>query len=404
MKGALKKIAVMMHQAQPEANFAFEFWDGDRVGYGDLSRPGAVTLRLKSPRSAKQIIVNGFLGFGEAYMAGDLDLDGDFQELMRLGICTGFDQLPLSPWQKLLFWVQRLTARSTTNRACQNIAHHYERGDDFYSLYLDPTMTYSCAYFRSPGDSLEQAQRQKYEHIARKLLLKAGERLLDIGCGWGGMLIHAARCHGVNALGNTISRSQYEYVRQKITELNLENKMGVILEDYRSLTGKFDKVVSIGMFEHVGKEFIPVFMRKVNQLLSKGGLGLLHTIAKDAPSASDPWTWKYIFPGGYVPTLDEIVRELGRAGFTILDIENLRQHYARTLDLWAENYEHNVEQVRRMYDDAFVRMWRLYLHCASAEFKYGDLRLYQVLFSKGLNNDLVMTRDHVYAREGSNDL
>jgi len=138
----------------------------------------------------------------------------------------------------------------------------------------------------------------------------------------------------------------------------------------------------------------------VSQLLSKGGLGLLHTIAKDAPSGVDPWIWKYIFPGGYVPTLDEIVRELGRAGFTILDIENLRQHYARTLDLWAENYEHNVEKVRRMYDDAFVRMWRLYLHCASAEFKYGDMRLYQVLFSKGLNNDLAITRDHVYAREG----
>jgi cyclopropane-fatty-acyl-phospholipid synthase len=146
----------------------------------------------------------------------------------------------------------------------------------------------------------------------------------------------------------------------------------------------------------VGQKFIPVFMQKVDQLLSKGGLGLLHTIGKDAPSASDPWMWKYIFPGYYLPSSDEIIREMGMAGFSLLDVENLRLHYARTLDLWADNFERNVEKVREMFDDVFVRMWRLYLHCASAGFKYGELRLYQVLFSKGLTNDLPMTRDHIY--------
>jgi cyclopropane-fatty-acyl-phospholipid synthase len=399
MKGALKKIALMMHEAQPEANFGFEFWDGERVSHGDLSRPGAVILRLKSPSSGKRIVAHGFLGFAESYTAGDLELDGDLQELMRLGLCSGLDQTSLPPRHRLRFWVQRLMARNTCNRACQNIAHHYDRGDDFYALYLDPTMTYSCAYFQNPGDSLEQAQRQKYRHIARKLLLEPGERLLDIGCGWGGMLIHAVENRGVNAVGNTISRSQYEYARRKVKDLGLANQIEVVFEDYRRLTGKFDKLVSIGMFEHVGKEFIPVFMGKVSQLLNRGGLGLLHTIAKDLPSASDPWISKYIFPGEYLPTLEEIVREMGRAGLAILDIENLRQHYARTLDLWAENYERHVEKVRKMYDDTFVRMWRLYLHCASAAFKYGELRLYQVLFSKGLNNDLALTRDHVYAGE-----
>jgi cyclopropane-fatty-acyl-phospholipid synthase len=326
-------------------------------------------------------------------------LDGDVQELIRLGLCIGFDQIPLPPWKKLRFWLYGITHRNTGNNTCQNIAHHYDRGTDFYSLYLDPTMTYSCAYFRSPDDSLEQAQRQKYDHIARKLLLKPGEKLLDIGCGWGGMLIHAVRNYGVTAVGNTISRSQYEYARQKIKDLGLENEIEVIFEDYRNLTGQFDKVVSIGMFEHVGKAFIPVFMQKVSHLLNRGGLALLHTIAKDVHSAMDPWIWKYIFPGGYLPTLDEIVREMAGMGFSVIDVENLRQHYARTLDLWAENYERNVEKVRRMFDDVFVRMWRLYLHCASAEFKHGELRLFQVLFSKGLNNDLVMTRDHLYAQE-----
>ncbi len=191
-------------------------------------------------------------------------------------------------------------------------------------------------------------------------------------------------------------RSQVEHARSKIKDLGLADKIEVVCEDYRNLTGKYDKVVSIGMFEHVGQEFIPVFMQKVDQLLKKGGLGLLHTIGKDKASASDPWMWKYIFPGNYLPTPDEIAREMGMAGFSLLDVENLRLHYARTLDLWADNFERNVEKVRQMFDDAFVRMWRLYLRGASAGFKYGELRVFQVLFAKGLNNDLPMTRDHVY--------
>lgn len=397
MKGAFKRIATMFHQADPKASFAFEFWDGDRVCHGDPACPAAVTLRLGSREAARQVIAKGFLGFGEAYMAGDLEVAGDLQELLRLGLCSGFDQTPLSPWQKLLFRVYRMTTRNTCNRACLNVARHYDRGEDFYALYLDPTMTYSCAYFRGPDDSLEQAQRQKYEHIARKLLLKPGERLLDIGCGWGGMLIYAVQHCGVTAVGNTISREQHEYAGHRIKELGLEDRIQVVLDDYRNLTGEFDKVVSIGMFEHVGKEFIPVFMGKVSRLLKKGGLGLLHTIGKDAPSDTEPWMSKYVFPGYYLPTLDEILREMGKVGFSMLDLENLRLHYARTLDLWADNYERHVEKVRRMFGDVFVRMWRLYLHSASAGFKYGESRLYQVLFSKGLNNELAMTREHVYA-------
>ena len=186
--------------------------------------------------------------------------------------------------------------------------------------------------------------------------------------------------------------------RSKIRNLGLEDRIVVVCEDYRNVTGKYDKIVSVGMFGHVGQEFIPVFMRKVDQLLKKGGPGLLHTIGKDKASTSDPWMWKYIFPNNYLPTLDEIAREMGMAGFSLLDVENLRLHYARTLDRWADNFERNVEQVRRMFDDALVRMWRLFLRGASAGFQYGELRVFQVLFSKGLNNDLPMTRDHVYSQ------
>ena len=256
-------------------------------------------------------------------------------------------------------------------------------------------MTYSCAYFRSPEDTLEQAQQQKYEHICRKLQLQEGETLLDVGCGWGGMLIYAAQKYGIEGLGNTLSQHQYEYANRKIKEMGLQGQIEVVLEDYRHLTGKFDKFVSIGMFEHVGKEYIPDFMRKASELLNQGGLGLLHTIGKETDSSGDLWTTQYIFPGAYVPNLPEIAYYLGRTGLSILDVENLRMHYAKTLDLWAQNFEKNIEKVREMFEETFVRMWRLYLHASSAGFKYAENRLYQFLFSNGLNNQLPMTREHL---------
>jgi cyclopropane-fatty-acyl-phospholipid synthase len=222
---------------------------------------------------------------------------------------------------------------------------------------------------------------------------------LDIGCGWGGMLIYAAQKYGIKGLGNTLARNQCECAMRKIEELGLQNQIEVVLKDYREITGKFDKFVSIGMFEHVGKAFIPVFMDKISHLLKKGGTGLLHTIGKNTVSPSDPWTMKYIFPGGYIPNLPEIVREMGRSDFPIMDVENLRFHYGYTLDRWADNYEKNVEKVRCMFDESFVRMWRLYLHACSAGFKYGSSRLYQILFSKGLNNELPLTRKHLYQDE-----
>ncbi len=235
-----------------------------------------------------------------------------------------------------------------------------------------------------------------YEHIARKLILKPNESLLDIGCGWGGMLIYAAQKYGITGVGNTLSQNQYEYANRKIKELGLQDQIEVLYQDYRHLSGKFDKVVSIGMFEHVGKKFIPAFIQKVSDLLKTGGLGLLHTIGKDTPSSSDPWLCKYIFPGSYLPALHEITREMGEIGFSILDVENLRLHYAKTLEMWAENYEQNVEKVMELFNEAFVRRWRLFFNISIAGFKFGESRLFQILFSNGLNNSLPTTRTHVY--------
>jgi len=393
VKKVIKNIAQMMHQADPTACFAIEFWDGDAIGFGSFPE---VILRLKTERSTKKIIRKGFLGFGEAYMEGELDIEKDIPKLLRLGFAVNFNEYCLSFWQKFQVVIFSLLNSSTLRRAPKNISFHYDRGNEFYELYLDKTMTYSCAYFSKPDDSLEQAQLNKYEHISRKLLLKPDESLLDIGCGWGGMLIYAARNYGITGVGITLSKNQFEYANHKIEELGLQNQLKVLYQDYRKLDDKYDKIVSIGMMEHVGKKFIPTFIQKVSDLLKSEGLALLHTIGKDTPSEEDPWTFNYIFPGHYIPTLHEIVKEMGKTGFSILDVENLRLHYAKTLEKWAEKFEENLEKIRGMFDETFVRQWRLFLNSTAAGFKYGDSRLFQILVSKGLDNTLPVTRAHVY--------
>jgi len=395
MKKAFKKIAEMMHHSCPDESFAFEFWDGDRISFG---KTPCVTLRLKNKECVKKIIGSGYMGFGESYMGRALEIVGDVQKLFRMGFSINFDENRLSSLDKLRFFIISLLNRDTLLRAPKNISHHYDLGNEFYSFFLDKTMTYSCAYFNKENDSLEQAQLNKYEHISRKLLLKPGDSLLDIGCGWGGMLIYAAQKYGINGVGITLSKNQYEYADRKIKELGLDSQIKVAYKDYRHLNESFDKVVSIGMFEHVGKKFIPIFIKKVSVLLKKEGLGLLHTIGKDTPSSGDPWTFKYIFPGGYLPCLAEIVKEMGKTGFSILDVENLRWHYAKTLEYWVENYELNVKKVRKMFDEAFVREWRLFLNGSIAGFRYGNSRVFQVLFTNGTNNDLPITRAHVYTK------
>jgi cyclopropane-fatty-acyl-phospholipid synthase len=393
MKKAMRELAAAINRVDPAAAFSFELWDGEIIEYGDRPK---TTLVIKSAEVPGQMCSKGFLGFGEAYMSGDLDVEGDLQELLRLGLIAQFDERNFLLFQKLKLLPFYLSTIGTVRKAGNNIAHHYDLTPEFYSLFLDASLTYSCGYFKNEHDSLDQAQRNKYDHIARKLMLSPDDTLVDVGCGWGGMLLHCAREYGSRGVGITISKNQGRYFSRKIQDYGLEDRIEVKLQDYRQLTGKFDKFVSVGMFEHVGKRFMPVFMRTTAELLKKGGIGLLHTIAKEVESATDAWTLRYIFPGGYLPSLAEIVREMGRAGFAILDIEGLRLHYGRTLDCWISNFEKNAAKVREMFNEQFFRMWRLYLNASSAAFKYDGTRLYQILFSNGLNNDLPMTRDFMY--------
>jgi len=402
MKETLQSLIGAMAQAHPEQSFEVTLWDGEVFRHGAAQPAFRLTFRTK--QAARRVVRDGFLGFGEEYMHGGLMVEGDLQQLLRLGLETRYRDLQLSFWSKLKAAFFYLTTRNTVGGSRRNVAHHYDLGNDFYRLWLDKNMTYSCAYFRSADDSLEQAQDQKHEHICRKLNLQPGDTLLDIGCGWGAMLIYAAKHYGVRGVGCTLSRNQFEYARERIKEEGLDGQVTVLFQDYRSLEGSFDKFVSIGMFEHVGRKFIPTYFDVVKRVLKPGGVGLLHTIGRDRKMEVGAWVHKYIFPGGYLPALHEIVQPMGERGLTVNDVENLRLHYGRTLDEWARRFEAQVDTVREMFDDTFVRMWRLFLNSSAAGFKYGDTRVYQVAFTHGLNNQLPMTREHIYASASTREM
>jgi cyclopropane-fatty-acyl-phospholipid synthase len=395
MKRTLQDLFGKLSTHFPEIPFSVRFWDGDAGMFGN-GLP-AFTIIFNTEDGARSIFRSGANGFREQYVAGNIDVEGDFDKLLRVGMDPRVQNIPFSLKTKIAVFLQHLQSFNTTKRSPENIAHHYDLGNNFYKQYLDESMTYSCAYFRKEQDSLEQAQEQKYEHICRKLRLKQGEALVDIGCGWGGMLIYAARHYGVTGVGCTLSENQAAYAQEKIMQEGLDRSVNILREDYRNLTGQFDKFVSIGMFEHVGKGFIPEFMQKTRDLLREGGVGLLHTIGKECASASDPWTMKYIFPGGYIPVLDHVIRALGQKRLVPVDIENLRLHYAATLDEWGKRFEAHAPAIEKMFNPELVRMWRMYLRGSASAFRWGDIRLYQILFTKGLNNTLPLTREHLYS-------
>jgi len=394
MKKTLQKLLWTLSGNLPDIPFEVRFWDGEAERFG--SGVPSFILIFNKKEAANSIFNRGSMGFGEEYVAGNIDVEGDFQQLVRLGMDPRFQDIKFSLRTKAAVLFQHLNSLNTIKRSPRNIARAYDLGNDFYKQYLDESMAYSCAYFRSEEDTLEQAQQQKYEHICRKLQLKEGETLIDIGCGWGGMLLYAARHYGIKGVGCTLSAHQAEYAKEKMVQEGLEKSITILREDYRNMKGQFDKFVSIGMFEHVGKGFIPRFMEKTKTLLKPGGIGLLHTVGKEADTAGDPWTVKYIFPGAYIPILDHVIRTMGERGLVPVDIENLRLHYAATLDEWGRRFEANARKIEEMFDWRLVRMWRMFLHGSAGAFQWGYLRLYQILFTNGLNNLLSLTREHLY--------
>lgn len=373
------------------------WWDGETKTYGK-GEPNA-KLHIKDASVARNIVRDPTMGFGEGYMSGQIDVTGDVYNVAALANLNsrafpGFHKRPF--WKTLFQYGSGLSASPEHSR--KDISHHYDLGNDFYALWLDKTMTYSCAYFKKPTDSLDLAQEQKLDHLLKKLQLRKGMKLLDIGSGWGGLILAAAKRYGVHAHGITHSKEQLAKTKERIKEMGLEKLVTAELADYRDLKGEnvYDRIVSVGMYEHVGRPNHRHYMETVARLLKPGALSVLHTITKLYPNPTDKWSEKYIFPGGYVPSWAEVVNLLPDYDFHLIDAESLRLHYALTLDHWAKNYEMHVPQVHKERGESFVRMWRLYLRGSSAGFRTGNLDLHQFVFTKGLNNDLPMTREFLY--------
>ncbi len=384
------------------------YWDGDRKICGpetnDAVTNPACALHFKSKKAAQQSIFRGSLGFGEAYMDGEIEVNGDLQQIIRLSLHPVFDSCQAPIVSKLLPLAGLFYNYNSIGGAHKAIAYHYDRGNDFYQEWLDDSMSYSCAYFKAPDNSLEEAQQNKFEHICRKLQLQPGERLLDVGCGWGGMLIYAAQHYQVTGVGYTLSQNQLDYARDWAQRAGIADQVSFHLQDYREAEGTFDKFVSIGMFEHVGRKYYPDFFTKAVELLKPGGLGLLHTIGKNDGTPTDSWITTYIFPGGELPQLYDICQLAGQHDLRIIDIENLRYHYHLTLEHWIRRFEQHLDHIRELIGDnpeeteRFLRCWRLYLNGSSVNFLHGPLDLYQLTFTRGLTNELPLTREHIYVR------
>lgn len=347
-------------------------------------------VHFKKEIDIKELMKSTSLALGEAYMRGDIEIEGDlYNALDHFLIQIDKFSTDQSVLKRLLF--SSHSKRTQKREVCS----HYDIGNDFYQLWLDKTMSYSCGYFKNESDSLYQAQINKIDYILQKLYLKENMTLLDIGCGWGFLLIEAAKKYHIKGTGITLSTEQYKKCQQRITEEGLQNDITIELLDYRDLkqlNKNFDRVVSVGMLEHVGRQQYQQFLCSVNDVLNTHGLFLLHYISAKKEHSGDPWIKKYIFPGGVIPSLREIISQSAELNFDVLDIENLRLHYNKTLLCWDNHFRQNLATIRTMFDEEFIRMWDLYLCACAAAFHNGVIDLHQILFTKGINNSLPITR------------
>ncbi len=369
-------------------------------GTPDFKNP--ITVRLLRKNLNWKLALNPDLHFPEAYMRGEIQIENasllDFLNMTFENIGRSEINISGRIIKKTLHLWRFLTNYNLPGRSKKNVKHHYDIGEDLYDLFLDKKhRQYSCAYFTSDSESLEEAQQNKINHIIKKLNLKPGEKVLDIGCGWGGMSFEIARQSQCEVTGISLSENQIKYCKEKAKELNLDNQVNFELCDYRSVKGKYDKIVSVGAFEHFGKKFYRTFFNKVKEILNDNGICLLHTIGSvDEPGPIQPFIQKYIFPGGIVPSLSDMIVPIEKTGLILSDCETLIHHYDKTLKAWLERFMLNKEKAKYLYNKEFVRMWEFYLSSCSAAFKFRDLVVYQLQLVKNFTAIPSNRRNYIY--------
>lgn len=393
-----KHLMKVFLRAMRPAPIAVELWEGTRLD----ESPGEseVTLRIRTRKALWGLLTNPDLHFGDRFSDGTADVDGDLYRFIELA--SLYKPKAVSE-DSLVSRLQAAAGRgrprvNTLSGSRENIHHHYDLSNEFYSLWLDRDhMQYTCSYYPSADMTLEQSQAAKLHHVCRKLRLKEGDEVVEAGCGWGGLARFMAREYGARVRAYNISHQQIKFAREKAKAEGLDDRVEFIEDDYRNAVGKCDVFVSVGMLEHVGVANYRDLGKVIDNCLRPDGRGLIHSIGRNRPRLMNRWIEKRIFPGAYPPTLKEMSAIFEPYDFSILDVENLRLHYALTLEHWLERFEENASRVRELFDERFVRAWRLYLTGSIAAFRLGDLQLFQVVFNRGESNNVPLTREHLYS-------
>jgi cyclopropane-fatty-acyl-phospholipid synthase len=360
-----------------------------------------VVVRFASADAERRILLNPELALGEVYMEGELVVErGSIAD--ALAVLMNQPEI-LPTWARLQWWlrypIRHIAQFNPRRRSKDNVARHYDLDGRLYSLFLDADRQYSCGYFETPDAALDDAQVAKKRHLAAKLLIRRGDRVLDIGSGWGGLGLYLGEMTGADVVGITLSTEQLEASNARAVEKNLAQSAKFLLEDYRDVAGPFHRIVSVGMFEHVGVDFYETYFRRCADLLTDDGVMVLHSIGRsEGPDATNPWIKKYIFPGGYIPALSEVIPAIERAGLLVCDIEILRLHYAQTLKAWRERFVARREEAVQLYDERFARMWEFYLACSEMSFRKQNMMNFQIQLTKR-QGVVPMTRDYIGREE-----
>ncbi|MFA5626037.1 MAG: cyclopropane-fatty-acyl-phospholipid synthase family protein [Thiohalomonadaceae bacterium] len=373
------------------------FWDGALIE--PQSTATHYTVIIHNRRTLYRLTRHPMMNFGNDYSAGLIDIEGDLVGFLNTVFIHRQHLRQRSPNRRQLLERLQRVRRNTLRGSHENIHHHYDIGNEFYRLWLDHEMQYTCAYFPDPRLTLEEAQLAKLDHVCHKLQLQPGETIVEAGCGWGGLARHMARYYGVQVKAYNISTEQVAYARERAKQEGLADKIEYVLDDYRNIKGEYDAFVSVGMLEHVGVEHYQTLGSVIDRVLKPNGRGLIHSIGQNQSRPMTPWAERHIFPGAYPPTLREMMLIFEPYSFSILDVENLRLHYARTLEHWLERYESHEAEIEQIFGKEFVRAWRLYLASSSASFTSGNLQLFQILFARPQHNELPWSRAHLYHNE-----